>query len=193
MKRGFAVLTAAIAAAGCIAVPVAASAWTGSVKVRVIRLDGAGPDLAAASLAVRTSIGSVHLYTTPSAPGSRPEWNKSLRAWTGSDRPIVFEVLRGGATPAAIPPTPARPRERKGDEVDADDVLSTGFDGYVGEYGDDPAPRKRTPAAPAPAPAAAVQAPRVACRAELAWPPADGGHRVDCGGMVLVVETRRLR
>jgi len=44
----------------------------------------------------------------------------------------------------------------------------------------------------APPPATPDSTPGALCGAEIPWPPDDGRHRVECGAMTLVVETRMI-
>lgn len=140
-----------------------AAAPASSVKVRILALEDLPAPMHRTPLAVRVSIGGVHLYTTPYVTGAAPRWNKSLRASTAANSPIIFEVLGEGQAAA-----------------ERGDALSTGFEELVGDYDDQPdRPQKL--------------AHRVLCRAELAWLPKDGAHRLKCGEMVLVVRTARLK
>lgn len=205
-----------VAAGWCLAFlvgwGVAAHADTArSVKVRVVALEAVPPDLAARRVAVRVFIGSKRLDQTPWSRGSRPVWNRSLRAFTAVGNPLVFEVVGEAAVPPREPareePPATAPRPSR-TPASQDRTLATGFEELVGDWEAGPSPPPaRPPRGPPDPPATSGNAtppsrparPPVRegattlCRASLAWPPSDGEHRLACGSMVLVVHTTRIK
>jgi hypothetical protein len=170
----------------------------GGVRVRVLRLEGAPAGLESRRLAVRVSIGTLPLYTTPYVAGRDARWGNGLRAWTASSNPIVFEVLAGGGAPAANPPRHRESRKAAGAGDKDDSILESGLDHLVADYGMgtlDEGAADAPPSRPGgPVMSPFVRVPRAAfCVAKLDWLPADGEHRLECGGATLVVTTKAVR
>jgi hypothetical protein len=161
-------------------------------------------------LAIQVEGGGRVLFTSAARPADRATWRHSVRVFTTRSQPLVFRVLAAGAAEAPDPraATGAGTRRRTDSKTlpirrirAQDAVLAEGFDDLVGDYelpearqllGDEDAPSRRTRDDAGPAPAVAPAGRRVLCRAELAWPPADGTHALRCGGMTVEVRTRRL-
>lgn len=162
-------------------------------------------------LAIQVEGGGRVLFTTAPRPADRATWRHSVRVFTTRSQPLGFRVLATGAVEAPDPraatgagirrrtdPKPIPTREIRAQDA----VLAEGFEDLVGDYElpearqllaeeDAPSRRMRDDAA-GPVTASATAHRRVLCRAELAWPPADGTHALRCGGMTLEVRTRRL-
>jgi hypothetical protein len=178
-----------------------AHAAAGSVRVRVLRLGGVPASWQARRLAVRVSIGSRELYTTPAKPGTDASWDKGLRAYTASTNPLRFQVLAADgagdarAKPAPSDPAPSRKARRDAPRESADEILSAGLDDLVADYGegtldegsDAPAPPRDREPARDPQDASPAPVGGVLCTASLAWPPAPGEHALPCGKATLYV------
>jgi len=180
----------------------AASAWAkvpaGSVKVRVVRLDGAPDTLKGHLLSVKVLVGDREIDRTPAARAEDARWDRGLRAYTAAAKDLVFGLMDGSPGAAA---DASAPHGRGARVRDQDEALGTGFKDLVADYGtgrldegaDSAGQRRKDLVADA---ASLAPVPRRGtvelCRAAMSWPPSDGEHRLDCVGMTLVINTKRL-
>jgi hypothetical protein len=160
-----------------------------SYRVRIVRYEPGTDPGPRGRLSVTASFGKKKLYQTPKVPASRPEWGKSLRASTVKNAPLRFKVLAHGKNAAlAVAPKAPTPLE------DPDGTLATGLDDFVADYGTGTLD-EGTPQEPErPGKKAGKKGGKktvVWCRAELAWPPADGEHVLACGSGRLIVTSRK--
>ena len=178
-----------------LASPARAGETAGSVRVGPVRLEAPGTPLDR-RLSVIVSIGQRALWHSPATAVAPASWPVRLRAYTAKDHPLVFDVVSVDSVVSSrhdrSSPRPAR-RSRSLREQDA--ALASAMPDLVSDYGTgtltDPgeSPGRAIDAGltgPSPFPSGAR---RVHCRIRLAWPPADGPHRLQCGPYTVVVET----
>lgn len=168
----------------------------GSVRVGPLRVE-APASLKGGHVSVSVAIGERPLWQSPVAVVPAAPWRVSLRAFTARRLPLVFRVLAGETAAARPPPAPPAPSSRRSRSVrEQDAAIASGMDALVTDYGagtlDDPgepfdrALATATSRSSRPGPAAPGD---VRCTTRLAWPPADGEHRLECGPYTVVVMT----
>ncbi|MBL6976158.1 MAG: hypothetical protein ISR64_10530 [Deltaproteobacteria bacterium] len=184
-----------------LALPARADENAGSVRVRILELTRVPDHWKGLNLAVRTAIASRFLYQTPGIKGARRPWNRALRVYTAYSLPVVFKVVEPDAVvrrTAAVRKPKARLWQRtRADEAQSDETLATGLDDLVADYGPSGEIAANGPTDPDDDSTAysypvGADVVRTLCKTKLKWPPADGEHRLECGGAVLLVSTRRL-
>jgi hypothetical protein len=175
--------------------PVRAGETAGSVRVGPVRLEAPRTPLDR-RLSVTVSIGQRALWRSPATIVAPASWPVRLRAYTAKDLPLVFDVVSVDSVASGRQgPLSPRPTYRSRSLREQDAALASALPDLVSDYGTgtltDPGEspgRAVDPglAGPSPFPSGAR---RVQCRARLAWPPADGSHRLQCGPYSVVVET----
>ena len=127
----------------CFASVALADEHAGSVRVRIIRLEKVPEEWKSNSLAVRALIGSRFLYQTPYRGGLTPRWNNGLRMFTAHSLPMVFRVVEPGARARAVRDTRRRPSAKK--QTRSDEILATGMDELVADFGPSPSGKDGEP------------------------------------------------
>ncbi len=180
-----------------------------SCFVSVLGVDNPPADqFPGATVSVRILMGRSTLFETPRKPIQKPVFRNRITFSTAKSMPVGLVVMLWPAGESGDRATsgPDRASVRAGgamrgqESASGAEVLGIAFDELVGDYEDVPEP---------------VQAPVVSrssgrdsrtadkgrkgkgrqfklCEVELAWPPVDGVHEIECGGATLRIKTVML-
>lgn len=178
---------------------------TRNVLVRIVSVEDVADDNQDRLIAVRVFIGTRRLYQTPFSQARRPFWGRSLRAFTAGNNPLVFEVVAtnnaGASKNTRGDDSMGKKRRLEGapsSPAKQDEALAYGFEELVGDYEDSLSVQENESTSTTGATqrsgdgSETTGREEIMCRVRLEWPPPDKTHRLKCGWMTLVVETRRI-
>ena len=183
-----------------------------SALVTIERLSGRVPGMdIGGRVSIEILVGKRRLFQTDWRTPGDAEFGNRITFKTAKSMPIRFivsnwipkrapgEHVKSPVASGARPPT-----FREGPAMQ-DDVLATGFDGLIGDYkvdGGVPAAdqaSQRISEGKSRDSGASSHDERpngrqsVLCEAQIDWPPANGIHRIDCGGASLEISTVMLK